>query len=164
MRITNGRNPSALTGLTDATLLEAISEMGTDLTHWKSAKHFTSWLNLAPPLHRSGKRHGARRREKPNTRGGQIFRRAAESIPNSKHVALGGFYRRLKSRHGAMVAMKAVARKLAVNYYNIMTKGIEYVEQGLESYNRLYIKQRQHYLEREARRLGLNLVPVVTRH
>lgn len=164
MRLTNGRNPAAMTGLTDATMLEVISEVGTDMSHWKTAKHFTAWLTLAPPLHRSGKRRSKRRRETFNARAGQIFRRAAESIPQSKHVALGGFYRRLKARRGPMVAMKAVARKLAVMYFNIMTKGIDYVEQGLEAYNKNYIIQRQHYLEREARRLGLCLVSPPVRH
>ena len=30
--------------------------------------------------------------------------------------------------------MKAAARKLAVIYYNVMTKGVEYVEYGINNY------------------------------
>jgi len=36
----------------------------------------------------------------------------------------------LKVRRGASVAYKAGARKMAEAYYNILTKGVAYVEQG----------------------------------
>lgn len=35
-------------GISDATALEFISEVGTDMSKWKSAKHFAAWLNLTP--------------------------------------------------------------------------------------------------------------------
>ncbi|MBL0175235.1 MAG: hypothetical protein IPP94_08245 [Ignavibacteria bacterium] len=52
-------------------------------------------------------------------RAGQLFRQAAAILANSKYTALGAFYRRLKAKHGPRVAMKAVARKLAVQFYNV---------------------------------------------
>ena len=163
MKLTCGRNPAAMSGLTDLTLMQLLAEVGTDLSHWKTEKHFTAWLGLAPSMHQSGKSN-KKRHYKINTRAGQIFRVAAQSLAGSKHKALGAFYRRIKARRGAMVAMKATARKLAVIFYNVLTKGMEFVEQGLIRYQQQYEAQLRQRLQKQAHRLGLMLVPVTPVH
>ena len=55
----------------------------------------------------------------------------ARSLARSKDIALGGFYRRMAARRGGLVANIALARKLAVLFWRVMVKGIDYVEQGL---------------------------------
>ncbi|MEW6654258.1 MAG: hypothetical protein AB1394_12445 [Bacteroidota bacterium] len=42
MKLTGGNDPSQITGLTDKTLLELITETGTELSKLKTEKHFTS--------------------------------------------------------------------------------------------------------------------------
>lgn len=57
------------------------------------------------------------------------------------------------------MAIKAAARKIAVIFYNVMTKGIEFVEQGIKLYEQ-HIKERQlKYLQKQAKRFGLTLTP-----
>ena len=68
------------------------------------------------------------------SKAGQIFREAAQSLLNSKKVAIGAFMRKIKSKKGAPIAIKAGARKIAAAYYNIITKGTEYVEEGIKQY------------------------------
>lgn len=158
MRLTEGRNPASMVGLTDLTFMQLIAEIGTDLTHWKNEKQFTSWLGLAPNMHQSGKSN-KKRRYTIHPRAGQIFRSAAQAVASSKHTALGGFYRRIKSRRGPMIAMKATARKLAVLFYNIMTKGIQFVEEGLQRYQQRYEEQIKKRLMYQANKLGFVLIP-----
>ena len=64
------------TGLTDKSLLDLIAETGTDLTRWKTEKHFTSWLCLTPGKHQSSKKNKSRNK-KGYTKAGQVFRNAA---------------------------------------------------------------------------------------
>ena len=40
----------------------------------------------------------------------------------------------LRGRKGPAIAIKAMARKLAVIYWRMMVKGIDYVEQGVKIY------------------------------
>jgi transposase len=54
----------------------------------------------------------------------------------SKQPGLGAFARRIKAKRGAAIAIKATARKLAELYYDIFTKGMVYVEQGVIKYER----------------------------
>ena len=156
-----GRDATLLPGVSPLGFMKLVGEIGTDLSRWRSEKHFTSWLGLSPGRHESGKRRRRVRRRK--TRTGQIFKEAALSLSRSKHLALGGFYRRLKGRTCAGVANTAVARKLAVLYYRLMTQGLEYVEQGLAEYEKQYQEQAVKRMKKAAQRLGFTLVETQTR-
>ncbi len=159
MKMTGGHDPSHITGLTDKTLLELLAETGTDLQlHWATEKHFASWVGLAPSMHQSGTSN-KKKRVKKNSRVGQIFREAALSIANSKRSALSSFYRRMKARKGFRHAMKATARKLAVLYYRVLTRGFAFVEHGLEVYERNVKEHQLQLLHKKAYALGLQLVP-----
>ena len=76
MQLTGGKDASQITGLTDSTLLQVISEVGTDLSRFPTEKHFTSWLGLAPNSHQSGLTN-KKKKFKRHTSAGQIFRLAA---------------------------------------------------------------------------------------
>lgn len=160
MTLTNGKDPSMITGLTDKSLLELLSETGVNLKEtWPTSKHFTSWLKLAPGKHQSG-RVNKKRKLKAHTKAGQIFMEAAFSVSNSKYTALSGFYKRIKAKKGFKLALKATARKIAVFYYNIMTEGVEYVEEGLDKYQQRFRKQQLRRLKKQAKYFGLKLVSV----
>ncbi|MBA2431781.1 MAG: hypothetical protein H0V56_06655, partial [Chthoniobacterales bacterium] len=94
--------------------------------------------------------------------------------PGRTHSASlrAGFYRRVKGRRGAAVAVVATAeeaegnrggwwtgepRKLAVLFYRAMTRGLEYVERGLAEYEAAYRAQSERHLRKMAARLGFIL-------
>jgi transposase len=159
MKLTGGKDPSQITGLTDKTLMELIGEVGTDFSQWKTVKHFTSWLCLAPGKHQSGKKN-KRSNKKGHTKAGQIFKNAAYSLANSKYSAVGQFYRRIRASKGSLIAIKATARKIAVLFFNIMTKGIEFVEKGIIAYQQKVKEQQLKRLQKQAKRMGLKLLPM----
>jgi len=134
--------------------MKLLGEIGTDLTKWKSERHFTSWLGLAPGNNQSGKRRKRVRRRK--TVAGQIFREAAMSLSASKYLALGAFHRRLKGRKGPPIAVTATARKLAILYYRLMTKGLDYVERGIQAYETKYREHTLHYIRKIAQQFGFS--------
>lgn len=159
MKITFGKDPSQITGLTDKSLLELIAETGTNLQdHWPTEKQFGSWLGLTPTVNQSGNTK-KQKSIKKNSRAGQIFREAALSISASHHSALSGFFQRMKSKKGFRFALKATARKIAVLYYRIMTKGIAFVEQGLNVYQQKFLEQQRRSLQKRAASLGYKLIP-----
>lgn len=115
MKIFSRTDATQLPGITDYTWLQLYAEVGKDLKNWPTEKHFTSWLGLAPGQHQSGKKNKSRNK-KHRPKAGQIFRTIAQSLLESKKVALGAFGRRLRSKRGPGIAIKATARKLAVLY------------------------------------------------
>lgn len=155
--IFGGRDAGVLPGMNDNTWLRLLAEIGTDLSKWKTEKHFTSWLGLAPAHHRSGKKKGVKSRGRP--RAGQIFRESANSLLNSRSIALGAFGRRIRNRKGPAIAVKAVARKLAILYWRLMVNGQEYVEYGVQHYEANLLAQQKKTLLKLAKKLDLKIVP-----
>jgi transposase len=163
INIFDGRDATIVSGITDYTWMQLLSEVGTDLTKWPTEKHFTSWLGLAPGQHWSGKMR-KNKRKKGHPKAGQIFRQIAQSLINSKTIAIGAFGRRLRARKGPAIAIKAMARKIAEMYWRVMVKGIEYVEYGIKDYEEKLLNQKQRSIEKIAKELNLQLVSLeVTR-
>jgi transposase len=55
-KLTYGKNASAIAGINDYSALKIIAGTGTGLRNFKSEKHFTPWLGLAPSSHQSAKK------------------------------------------------------------------------------------------------------------
>jgi hypothetical protein len=157
MKIFDGKDATVLSGITDYSWMQLLSETGTNLSRWPSEKHFTSWLGLAPGQHTSGKMK-KNKRKLGRPKAGQIFRQIAQSLLTSKRIALGAFGRRLGSRKGSPVAIKAIARKLAVLYWRIMVKGMDFVEKGIQKYEEQLLAQKQKSLNRLAKELKMQVV------
>lgn len=155
LRLCGGNDATDLPTVTEYMVLQLISETGTDMSRWPTVKHFTSWLGLAPGSRQSGKRKGSQKRFRG--RAGRIFCVAARSLANSKHLALGGFYRRLRATCGGQVANIASARKIAQLYYNTLRYGTAYVEKGLKAYEERYRQDSIRRLRAVARKFGFQL-------
>ena len=136
-----GVNLSSISGINDYTLLRLLGETGIDMNRFPTEKNFVSWCGLSPKHHQSGKMNKRIKGSRCN-KAGQIFKEIAQSLINSKYIAIGSFIRKLRARKDSPIAIKAGARKLAQAYYNALTKGIDYVEQGTHKYEE-QLKQRE---------------------
>ena len=97
-----------------------------------------------------------RNKRKGRPKAGQIFRTIAQSLLNSKKIALGVFGRRLRAKKGPGVAIKAVARKLATQYWRLMVKGKEFIEKGVEEYEKQIYRSKVRALERLSKELNMD--------
>ena len=156
-QICGGKDLTILPAHTEYGVLQIIGEVGTDLTKWRTEKHFTSWMGLAPGSAQSGKRNARVKRRR--NRVGRIFCVMARSLARSKYIALGGFYRRVAARRGGLVANKALARKLAALFWRAMVKGLDFVETGVAQYEARVLETKHRLLHRLARQLGQQIVP-----
>jgi transposase len=154
----DGKDATTLPAHSEYTVLQLVSEVGTDLTRWPTEKHFSSWTGLASGSAQSGKRRtGVKRR---CNRAGRLFCVMARSLARSKYIALGGYYRRMAARRGSLVANKALAHKLAILFWRVMVKGMDYVEKGLAHYEAQVLETRQRLLRKLAKQFGQQLVPI----
>ena len=152
-----GVNVSCVSGINDYTLLRLIGETGVDMSKFPGNKHFVSWCGLSPKQHKSGKIN-KRVKAIGCNKTGQIFKEIAQSLINSKHIAIGSFIRKIKARKDSAIAIKAGARKLAIAYYNTLTKGSNYVEQGTKKYEEQIVKREKAVLYRLAKKHNMQLV------
>lgn len=138
--------------------LRLIGECGTDLSRWRTAKHFTSWLTLSPGCKISGGKVLSAHTRKTSSRLTVALRLAAVTVGRS-NTALGAFYRRLASRIGNAKAVTATARKIAVLFYNAMRYGQDYRDPGADLYEQQYKDRVIKQLHRRAAQFGLVLQP-----
>jgi transposase len=157
-RIT-GVDLTEIPGIEASTALKVISEIGLDLTRWKSSKQFASWLGLCPGNKISGGKTLSSKTKRTGNYASSILRMAASTLHRS-NTALGAFFRRMKSRLGTPKAITAVAHKLAVIIYNMLKNGTEYIESGQDYYEEQYKDRILQNLRNKAKSLGFELVSV----
>jgi len=157
VRWCGGKDLTVLPAHTDYSWLQLLGEVGTDLSAWPTEKHFTAWAGLAPGSYQSGKYRRSVGRKRNRT--GRLFCVMARSLARSKHLALGGFYRRMAARRGGLLAIVALARKLAVWFWRLMVRGLTYVEEGLAKYEEQVLETKRRTLARLAKQLGHLVIP-----
>jgi hypothetical protein len=154
-----GKDLTQINGLGPYLSLKLIAECGDDLSAWPSAKHFTSWLGLAPSNKISGGKVLSSRTRRCGNRASALLRLAAVTVGRTD-TALGAFYRRLSARIGKAKAITATARKIAVLFYNALRHGMEYVDPGASSYETRYRARVVNSLHRRAKAFGFVLQPI----
>lgn len=139
--------------------LRLVAECGTDLSRWRTAQHFTSWLTLAPGCRISGGKVLSAHTRKTKNRVTAHLRLAAVTIGKT-NTALGAFYRRLSARIGKAKAVTATARKIAILFYNAMRFGMAYEDPGADHYEQKYRERVVKGLHRRAAEFGFTLQAV----
>jgi len=147
----------AVPGINHVSALQIIGEIGLDMTQWKSAKQFASWLGLCPGNKVSGGKRLSGKTKPSNNRAAAALRMAAFTLYRSQ-TSLGAYLRRLKSQKGPMKAITATAHKLAKIIYNMLRDGVEYKEAGQTYYEEQYRGRVLRNLRKKAAELGFNLV------
>lgn len=114
-------------GVNQSTLMSIMSEVGPDgFKEFPTAKHFTSWLRLAPNNRISGGKLLSSKTPKGSNRLKIAFRNAANAIGNLKDTHLSDFFKRVAFKKGRTVAVSATARKLAVIIWNMIVNKMPY--------------------------------------
>jgi len=131
------------------------------MTKWPTAKHFTSWLTLAPSNQISGGKLLRTNTRRSANRGAKILRLAAVNVGKTQ-TAFGAFSRRLAARVGKAKAVTATARKLAVLFYNTLRYGLAYQDPGASYYEEQYRQRVLQGLRRRAKTLGYELMAIAT--
>ncbi len=127
-QIFKGIDLLAIEGMSYSTVLAIMSEVGYDgISKFKTAKHFTSWLRLAPNNKISGGKILSSKIGKGSSRLKIALRNAANAIGNLKEsTPLRDFFHRINFRKGRVSAITATARKLATIIWNMVTKRVHY--------------------------------------
>jgi transposase len=142
-----------------AIILTLFSEVGRDMSRWPTAGHFVSWLALCPDNDISGGRVLWRGMRRVRNRAGHLFRLAASSLHHDE-TPLGDYLRRMKSKLGPAAATTATAHKIAVIFYTMVKKQVEYDGTIWAQRDAERAKRFEAKLKRQAHQLGYKLIPI----
>jgi len=141
------------------TATTVISEAGYDMSKWKTENHFVSWLRLCPDNRISGNKVIGKGRLPTNNPISIALKMAASTLKESK-TYLGAQFRRLRTRLGAPIAIKAMAAKLARLVYRMLRYGMQYVDQGAAFYELRHRELQIKRLKAKAEKLGYRVAPI----
>jgi transposase len=156
---TCGVDLTRIDGIDVGTAMTMIAEVGTDLSRFRTVKHFASWLGLCPGTKISGGKVLSAASKRTANRLARALRMSAVAAGNSRS-ALGAYYRRLAARLGKAKAIRATAHKLARLIYLLMTKGEAYIDRGQDYFEQQHQQRVVRNLAKRALSLGFALTPV----
>lgn len=148
-------------GLETLSVHTLLGEVGPDLSAFPNQAAFCSWLGLCPDNRVSGGQVLSTRTRKVQHRLARALRMAAQSLHHSESY-LGEYYRRMRAKLGAPKALTAAAHKLARIIYHLLTTRQPYDESVFAQQEELHRRRTQARLQRQARALGFQLVPITT--
>ena len=139
-------------------VLVLFTEVGRDMSRWKTAAHFVSWLALCPDNDISGGKVLWRGMRHRHNRAGQLFRLAAHALHHDQ-TPMGDYLRRMKSKLGPKGATTATAQKIAIIFYTMVKNQVEYDGTLWAQRNTQREERFTEKLQRQAQRLDTNWFP-----
>jgi transposase len=146
-------------GLNVLSVMIILSEIGVDMSRWRNAKAFSSWLGLNPGNKISGGKILSSRTAHVVNRVSILLRTLATAVGRSD-TWLGIFHRRMKARLGPAGANTATARKLASLIYHLLKYKEAYIDVDALVYSEKIQRQRLGRLRKNAQELGFQLIPL----
>jgi transposase len=153
-----GTDLTQIDGISELTAHIIFTEVGPDLSNFKNANHFCSWLGLSPQNKISGGKILSSCTRPGSNRFAQALRVAANALWNSKSY-LGNYFRRMRARQGAPKAITTTAHKLARIIFHLIKNQKEFDETIFFEQEQLHQQRLKNRLIKQAKSLGLQLVP-----
>ncbi len=152
-----GVDLTAAHGLRLLTVLTLVSEIGVDVSKWRSAKAFVSWLGLCPNNKISGGRILSSRTRKVINRAANAMRMAAVGVGDTD-TWLGSFHRRMRAKLGPAAATTATARKIGTVVYHLLKHQEPFIDRDLMAYEAKVYRHKLARIKKQAAALGYALV------
>jgi transposase len=143
-------------GLSVLSVLTIISEIGLDMSRWRSAKAFCAWLGLCPRNKISGGKVLDSRTAHVVNRVSILLRIVAPTVGKTD-TWLGIFHRRMRARLGPAGANTATARKMACLIYHLLKYKEQYIDVDHLVFMEKIRRQRIKRLRKQAQELGMQL-------
>jgi len=154
-----GVDLTEIPGINTLTIHSVLAEVGPDLSKFRSAAAFASWLGLCPDNRISGGKVLKVRTRHVQNRAALALRLAAHTLHHDRS-ALGQFFRRMRTKLGAPKAITATAHKLARILYHLLTTGQPYQESIFAEWEKQHRQRTLSRLHTQVQAFGFRLVPI----
>jgi transposase len=145
-------------GISAITAQTILCEIGTDVSQFRNASAFASWLGLCPEKKISGGKLLSTKSRRVRSRVATALRMSAHSLHHAKNY-LGEFSRRITRKLGKAQAITATAHKLARIIYHLLSTKEPYNESVFHACEEETLRRAEMRLRKQAAHLGFQLVP-----
>jgi transposase len=146
-------------GVSTLTAQAILTEIGPDVSRFRNASAFASWLGLCPEKRISGGKVLSCKTRKVKSRAALALRLGAHSLCRAKDY-FGEFFRRMRAKLGAAQATTATAHKMARVIYHVLRTKTPYNETIFHECDDQARQRAEGRLRRQAASLGFQVIPV----
>ena len=148
---------TSIPGIQKIAASSLLAEIGTNMSCFPTAEHFSSWAGMSP-----GNNESAGKRKSAGVNHGNPYVKSmlceiAWVVAGNRDSYLSKWYWKLKQRKGAKKAIIALGRKLLVMIYAMLKKGTSYDEDYFEQRRKQLENNRVPRMVSELHRLGYQL-------
>jgi len=147
-------------GVSAVTAQVVLTEVGTDVSRFRNASAFASWLGLCPEKRVSGGKVLSCKTRKVTNRAALALRLGANSLCRAKGY-FGEFFRRIRAKLGIAQAITATAHKIARVLYHVLLTKQPYTETVFHQCDEHARHRAEMRLRKQAAILGFCLIPHV---
>jgi transposase len=144
-------------GISAITAHTILCEIGTDVSQFRNASAFASWLGLCPERQISGGKVLYTKSRRVRSRVATALRMGAQSLHNAKDY-LGEFFRRIVRKLGKPQAITATAHKLARIVFHLLSTKEAYNEAGFNKCEEESLRRAELRLRKHAAQLGFQVI------
>jgi transposase len=145
-------------GVSTLTAQMVLTEIGPDVSRFRNASAFASWLGLCPEKRVSGGKVLSCKTRKVKSRAALALRLGAHSLCRAKDY-FGEFFRRMRAKLGAAQATTATAHKLARVIYHLLRTKAPYTETVFHECDEQARQRAELRLRKHAAQLGFQVIP-----
>ncbi len=131
-----------------------VSEIGTDMGRFPTAKHLASWAGLCPGNKQSAGKRLSGKPTKGDTWLKAVLGEAAWGVARSRDNYLSAQYHRIARRRGKHKAAVAVAHSILVIAYHLLKTGRPYSDLGADYFDKLDTERIQRHHIHRLQQLG----------
>lgn len=144
-------------GISAITAHTILCEIGTDVSQFRNASAFASWLGLCPERQISGGKVLYTKSRRVRSRVATALRMGAQSLHHAKDY-LGEFFRRIVRKLGKPQAITATAHKLARIVFHLLNTKEAYNEAVFNRCEEESLRRAELRLRKHAAQLGFQIV------
>ena len=147
----------SIPGVGQRTAQTIVAEIGVDMSRFPSAKHLASWAGVCPGNHESAGKRKSGHPTKGNKSVRTILTEAAWAATHAKGTFLQAKYQRLVKRMPKQKALGAIAHRLLVISYHLLSRRVPYAELGTAPLDQPQVARQRRRLVEQLVGLGVKV-------
>ena len=147
----------SIPGVGQRTAQTIVAEIGVDMSRFPSAKHLASWAGVCPGNHESAGKRKSGHPTKGHKSVRTILTEAAWAATHAKGTFLQAKYQRLVKRMPKQKALGAIAHRLLVISYHLLSRRVPYAELGTAPLDQPQVARQRRRLVEQLVGLGVKV-------
>jgi transposase len=147
----------SIPGVGERTAQTIVAEIGVDMGRFPSAKHLASWAGVCPGNNESAGKRKSGQPTKGNKSVRTVLVEAAWAATRAKGTFLQAKYQHLVKRMPKQKALGAIAHRLLVISYHLLSRRVPYVELGTAPLDHQQVERQRRRLVAQLKTLGVRV-------